>query len=88
MKIGFDSAKDARNRKKHGVSLALAAEVEWETALIWTDARDAYGEDRQIGVGYIGMRLFNVVFLDRHDERRIISLRKATRTEIERDASS
>lgn len=88
MKIDFDPAKDAKNRKKHGVSLALAAEMEWETALIWTDARVDYGEDRQIGVGYIGMRLFTVVFVDRHHGPRIISLRQATRTEIERYASS
>lgn len=88
MEIDFDPGKDAINRARHGVSLALAAEMEWETALIWSDWRMDYGEDRQVGVGYIGMRLFVVVFVDRSGARRIISLRKATRTEIDRYASS
>ena len=34
------------------------------------------------------MRLFVVVFVDRPSARRIISLRKATRTEIDRYATS
>lgn len=88
MKIDFDPGKDAINRVRHGVSLALAPKMEWETALIWSDRRMDYGEDRQVGVGYIGMRLFVVVFVDRPGARRIISLRKATRTEIDRYASS
>lgn len=32
--IDFDPAKDARNREKHGVSLAEAAWFQFETALI------------------------------------------------------
>lgn len=49
--ITFDPAKEARNRAKHGVSLALAADIEWDTALGWTDTREDYGEDRQCGIG-------------------------------------
>jgi uncharacterized DUF497 family protein len=30
MKIEFDLAKDGRNRKKHGLSLELAAELDWD----------------------------------------------------------
>ncbi|NCA89985.1 MAG: BrnT family toxin, partial [Gammaproteobacteria bacterium] len=48
MKIDFDPDKDAKNRARHRVSLALAAEMEWETALIWSDRRVDYGEDRQV----------------------------------------
>ncbi|MFP4246193.1 MAG: BrnT family toxin [Halochromatium sp.] len=62
---------------------------EWETALLWTDTREDYGEERQCGIGYIGLRLFVVVFVDRSEgRRRIISLRKATRTEVDRYAKS
>jgi hypothetical protein len=35
-----------------------------------------------IGFAYIGLRLYCVVFTDRDDVRRIISLRKANRREI------
>jgi hypothetical protein len=88
MNIAFDPAKDAANLAKHGVSLALAADLEWDTALFWTDEREHYGEDRQCGIGYIGLRLFVAVFVDRPDGRRIISLRKANKTEIQRYAAS
>jgi uncharacterized protein len=39
MDIEFDPVKDASNQAKHGVSLALAAELDWDAALVWVDAR-------------------------------------------------
>jgi len=32
--IAFDPAKDAANQTKHGLSLALASELDWEAALV------------------------------------------------------
>lgn len=81
MHITFDSAKDAANLAKHGVSLALVADLEWDSAVTWPDLRRGYGELRQIGLGYIGDRLFAVVFVDRDGSRRVISLRKANQRE-------
>jgi len=77
MRITFDADKDAANIAKHGASLALASDLEWDSAVTWPDARRAYGELRQCGIGYIGLRLFFVAFVDRADGRRVISLRKA-----------
>lgn len=88
MNITFDPAKDATNRAKHGLSLALAADLEWDTALVWPDDREDYGEERECAIGYIGLRLFYVVFVDRADGRRVISLRKANTTERNRYAAS
>ena len=74
MKIIFDSTKNTKNIEKHGVSLTDANAFEWDTAVIWPDQRHHYGEERMIGLGYIGLRLFNIVFIDRGtDVRRIIS---------------
>lgn len=81
MNITFDVAKDALNTSKHGVTLALAADFEWPSAVTWPDVRRDYGEPRQAGLGYIGDRLFAVVFVDRDGQRRIISLRKANQRE-------
>ena len=81
MQITFDPPKEAANIAKHGVSLGQAALLEWGTALIWPDDRRAYGEARQCALGYIGARLFAVAFVDRANERRIISLRKANQRE-------
>jgi uncharacterized DUF497 family protein len=48
------------------------------------DTRADYGEPRQIGYGPIGRRLYCVVFVDRGDTLRIISLPKANNREIDR----
>ncbi|MBI5141691.1 MAG: BrnT family toxin [Nitrospirae bacterium] len=88
MIITFDRAKDASNIEKHSVSLADAADFEWASAVTWPDQRREYGEQRLVGLGYIGNRLFNVVFVDRGDERRIISLRKANSREVKRYAKT
>lgn len=88
MKITFDPAKDVVNIAKHGVSMALADQFEWDTAVIWFDDRKNYGETRMCAIGYIGLRLFFVVFVDREDIRRIIGLRKSNKREIERYAKT
>ncbi|MDX9976173.1 MAG: BrnT family toxin [FCB group bacterium] len=77
MDITYDPAKDAANIEKHGVSLALAAELEWDSAVVWDDARHDYGEPRRCALALLGERLFFAAFVDRADGRRIISLRKA-----------
>ena len=82
MQIEFDPGKDASNAAKHGVSLALAAQLDWEQALIWMDARADYGEMRMIALVPIADRLYFVAFVDRDSVRRIISLRKANRREV------
>ena len=81
MNISFDPSKDAANLAKHGVSLADAGAFEWDGAVTFPDRRRDYGEDRLIGIGYIGDRLFVVVFVERAEARRIISLRKANQRE-------
>ena len=84
MEIAFDPAKDAVNRAKHGVSLGEAARLDWSRTLAKPDRRTDYGEPRQIGYGPIGRRLYCIVFVDRGETRRIISLRKANNREIDR----
>lgn len=86
MEMEFDSRKDAANLAKHGVSLADAARLDWDTLWAMDDRRRSYGEDRMIGYALMGDRLFCVVFTDRNGVRRIISLRKANNREIARYA--
>jgi len=80
MRIDFDPAKDAANQAKHGLS--LAADLEWGSAMVWTDGRKEYGETRQSALALIGQRLYFVAFVDRGDARRAISLRKANIREV------
>ena len=81
MNIEFDAAKDEANVEKHGVSLALAAEIEWTDVLCVPDSRRDYGELREIGFAVIAQRLYVVVFVQRGEVMRIISLRKANARE-------
>ena len=92
MNVTFDPAKDAVNLATHGFSLLDAVGFEWEAAVVWPDKRRDYGEPRTVALGYIGLRIMAVVFVDRPPEqpteRRIISLRKANPREVKRYAET
>lgn len=82
MRFSFDPTKDAANRAKHGVSLALARELDWDSALVWVDERFGYEEVRMIALAPRANALYFVAFVDRGRIRRIISVRRATRREV------
>ena len=82
MRITFDPAKDAGNRLKHGVSLALAVQIDWSEVWAKPDVRRDYGELREIGYALIEDRLYCVVFTQRGDTMHVISLRKANSREV------
>lgn len=82
MNIEFDPAKDAANMAKHGISLAVAARIEWNAVLCLPDTRHDYGETREIGFAMLDQRLYVVVFVQRDAAMRIISLRKANSREV------
>lgn len=82
MRIEFDPAKDTGNQAKHGVSLSLAEELDWDAALVWVDDRYEYGESRMIALAPRTETLYYVAFVERGEARRIISLRRANRREV------
>lgn len=82
MRVEFDPAKDEANVAKHGVSLALAKKLDWDAALVWADDRFEYDEMRMIALAPETQTLYYVAFVERGAARRIISLRRATRREV------
>jgi len=88
MEITFDPSKNVVNLAKHGIALAAAADIEWDTLYAVPDMRQSYGEQRMVGIAYIGLRLCVVVYVDRGDMRRVISLRRANRREENRYAQA
>ena len=85
MRIAFDPGKDARNREKHGVSLAFAAEVLADAnRLDVLDVRFAEVEERFVAYGMVGRRVWACVFTVRDGVHRIISVRKANDRETKR----
>ena len=81
MNIAFDPAKDRLNIARHGLSLGLAKDLEWDLAQVCEDGREAYGEQRFVGYAPIGQLIYCVVFTEADDHYRIISLREATNRE-------
>ena len=82
VEIEFDPNKDAMNIVKHGVSLADAVKLEWDCLLAQQDNRGEYNEVRMIGYLPLSSRVYCVVYTDRNNVRRIISLRKANKREV------
>jgi len=87
MQFSYDPAKSERNDAERGLPFDLAADFEWDLALIFRDMRKDYGELRYLALGPIGERLHVVVFTLRGDTVHVISLRKANRRERRRHAS-
>lgn len=84
MRFDFDPNKNRVNLEKHGLSLSLAQELDWDAALLWIDDRQDYGETRVLALAPKTEILYYVAFVDRADARRIISLRRANRREVKR----
>ncbi len=76
MKIEFDPAKNLKNIHEREIGFELAADFDLATAKIWADTRKDYGEERFIALGYIGERLFSMVFTVRGDVLRVSVLEK------------
>lgn len=84
MEISFDPVKRASNLSKHGFDLADAGEVLRGDCLEFPDESVAYGEDRWIAIGLLGVDVVVCVWADWPDDvQRIISLRKAKKDERE-----
>ena len=88
MNIDFAPSKDAINQTAHGISLEVASQLEWETLQSKPDTRRDYGELRMIGYAVMDERLYCVVYVDRGDIRRVISLRKANEREVAKYAKN
>lgn len=72
------------NRQKHGVPLALAESIDWSDVWCAPDGRRDYRELREIGYAQVDGHLYCVVFTQRGDVFRVISLRKANSREVKR----
>ena len=75
----WDEGKRRFNIAKHGVDFTAMEAFEWDTAMVEPD--DHEGEYRWTAKGFIGAVLHLVVYTERGNRTRIISLRKARPTE-------
>ena len=79
--LEWDDLKRHRACVQRGVDFASVARLDWSTALTLPDTRKDYGEPRFQTYGLIDGRLHTLVFTQRGDALRIISLRRANARE-------
>jgi uncharacterized protein len=84
MAIIFDPAKNERNIQERDLSFERAADFEFETASFEIDKRKNYDEVRVRALGFLDGRLHALVFTERGNDIRVISFRKANRSEVRR----
>jgi uncharacterized DUF497 family protein len=78
MDLEWDSAKDAVNRRKHGIGFRQAAEIFRGPIMVSEDSRRDYGERRLIALGEYDGDVIRVVFTERDSTIRIITAWKAS----------
>lgn len=88
MDITFDPTKDQANKSKHGISLAMAKDLNWDEMVSWLDGRFEYNELRVAGIAPLGDTLYYVAFVTRNYVPHVISLRKAVKKEVQRYVES
>ena len=79
MQYEWDEAKRLSNLAKHRVDFEAMRHFEWGTAII--DFDDRHDEPRLSAKGFIGDVLHTVIYTERGEFIRIISLRKSNMRE-------
>ena len=86
VKYEWDEAKSEANIARGRPSFTVIERFEWDSAIV--ERSDRHGEIRWAATGYIGRRLYRVVYTERDDFIRIISLRVASKQEEQQYANS
>ena len=82
MQFEWDQAKSIENEKKHGVSFEEAIVIWDGIHLEISDiAHSEDGKERNATMGWIGDRVFVVIWTVRGEKIRLISVRKARKNE-------
>jgi uncharacterized DUF497 family protein len=81
MLFEWDETKNRINLEKHGLDFNAVFTFDWENAFIADRTREGDGEQRYAALGVYAGKIHTVVFTKRGRTVRIISLRRANRTE-------
>ncbi|MBF0439536.1 MAG: BrnT family toxin [Magnetococcales bacterium] len=83
MKLEYDLEKWKKTKDDRGLDFNDAPKVFMSSRRItWEDTRKDYGEKREITMGELAGRLMVLVYTERGDTIRIVSMRKANEREI------
>ena len=81
MQFSWDEAKRKANIVKHGLDFADASRVFESPMALFEDDRQAYSEQRMIGIGLLESLVVLIVHVESETHIRIISMRKADSNE-------
>lgn len=76
MRFEWDNKKSEENEKNHGVPLSFGCQL-WESRVV-TFKANRNGERRRFSTGMIGGECWVVIWEDKGEARRLISVRLAT----------
>jgi uncharacterized DUF497 family protein len=79
VEITFDPQKHERNLRERNLGFDEAAQFDFLSASYFGEVRN--GEDRVVGIGYLGKRLHVLCFIPTPNGIRVISFRKANERE-------
>ncbi|MGB7266942.1 MAG: BrnT family toxin [Terracidiphilus sp.] len=75
VEITYDPQKHGRNLRERNLGFDEAAQFDFLSALYFGEVRG--GENRIVGIGYLGKRLHVICFIPTNSGIRVISFRKA-----------
>ncbi len=81
MDFEWDEAKNRANIAKHGIDFTRAKEIFACPTVNFVDQRRNYGETRRAVIGIVQGREVYVIYTVRGEVHRIISARRASRSE-------
>lgn len=85
MRFEWDEEKNRINIRDHKIDFVDVPPVFAGPILVELDDREDYGEDRWVGIGFLGNLVIVVVFTERRrDTIRIVPARKANKYERKR----
>jgi uncharacterized protein len=85
MTFEWDETKNLENIRKHEIDFVDVPNMFDGEMLVELDNRFEYGEERWVGIGFLGPGIAVVVWTERHEDAiRIISARRANRHERKR----
>ncbi len=81
LKFEWDENKNKINIERHGIDFCDARLIFNYPMIIKTDDRKDYNEKRLVGLGILYGSVIFIVFTEREDTIRVISIRRANRNE-------
>jgi uncharacterized protein len=85
LEVVWDEEKNAKNKRKHKISFEEAEKVFFDPRrVVMFDKEHSLHEERWKTVGFSGFALLSVVFTESNNSVRIITARKADKSEEEK----